>query len=163
MCSDKSFFKRIHCWCSGCDINVEDKHSSAEALPLPLSLHDNKWFGDLFYPCSIYYYSCDVLQLNLSHLAARGFSSCLESGFIQYWGCIGTQVFLQSAFPFHRIVLSVFHLRGHCLSFHSFSLLLLVFWVRGWLMWVYPTIQPINAGLSTHPSSTHPPGNHPVC
>lgn len=37
-----------------------------------------------------------------------------------------------------------------CLSLLSFALLLLVFLVRGWLMWVYPTIQAINVSLSMH-------------
>ena len=42
---------------------------------LRLRLHDNTFFCFVFffffffYPCSIYYYSCEVLRLNLSHLA----------------------------------------------------------------------------------------------
>lgn len=44
------------------------------------------------------------------------------------------------------------------LSFHFFHLLscCLSFCSGGWLMWVSPTIQAINVGLSMHLSSAHP-------
>lgn len=85
------------------------------------------------------------------------FLSSLESDLNQYWGC-GDPSIPSKPFLFYRIVtfsicmdtvFHFFHLLSCCLSFL----------VRGWLMWVYPTIQAINVGLSMHLSSTHLPRN----
>ena len=58
------------------------------------------------------------------------------------------------------LVFHFFHLLSCCLSF-SFSF----FWLRGWLMWVYPTVQAVNVDLSMQSvinPSTQKPSFHPT-
>ena len=129
------------------------------------------FFFFFFYPCSIYYYSCEVLRLNLSHLAEHEpffffLFSWLESGFKPI---LDPSIPLKSPFSFYRIVTPLFHLRGR-LSFISFicSLVACLFFffsgLRGCLMWVYPTVQAVNVDLSMQSviyPSTQKPSLHP--
>lgn len=93
------------------------------------------------------------------------FFSWLESGFKPI---LDPSIPSESPVSFYRIVTSLFHLRGR-LSFISFicslvACLLFIFWLRGWLMWVYPTVQAVNVDLSMQSvinPSTQKPSLHP--
>lgn len=86
---------------------------------------------NLHYPCSIYYYSCELLRPNLSHLAE------LKSGF-KPSGAAWIPVFLQSLFsPSLHCLFSVF--LDTVFHFFELSSCCVSFLTRGWLMWVYST------------------------
>ena len=105
-----------------------------------LILHDNKWSAVSFYSCLIHHYSCDVLQLNLSHVAEHESFFLFGVRIKTNIDAVKIQVWLQKPFFLYLIHFSI---SVDSVSFISFYCSIVFLLIGQWL---------VNVGLSSHPS-----------